>query len=152
MKISPLFLAAMLSLLLVACSEETVPVSYSGLNNTDKSIVSIIVNGEGGVLDAPANGGGAHVCCVIIPKKWRPDLKVNIKWQEDGDWLLDENGMEVIRKGKRVYVPAPWKERTVDIPEYKTMGVFYIVFFPNDEVKVAVSNGYPDVAGISSKN
>ena len=50
MKISPLFLATMLSLLLVACSEETVPVSYSGLNNTDKSIVSIIVNGEGGVF------------------------------------------------------------------------------------------------------
>ena len=50
MKISPLFLATMLSLLVVACSEETVPVSYSGLNNTDKSIVSIIVNGEGGVF------------------------------------------------------------------------------------------------------
>ena len=141
-------LALSLCLFLAACGgDEKIGVSYLGLNYTDKNIVSVVVNGEGGILDVPAQGGGGGiVCCVVIPKKWRPGLKVTIKWQEDGDWLLDEKGKEVIRNGKKVYVPAPWKERTVDIPEYKAMGEFYIVFFPNDEVKVAVSNGLPAIA------
>ena len=51
--------ASTFCLLLVACGgEEKTGVSYSGYNDTDKNIVSIIVNGEGGVLDATAHGGG----------------------------------------------------------------------------------------------
>lgn len=80
------------------------------------------------------------MCCVILPKKWRPGLMATIKWRVDGDWLLDAQGKEVIRDGKRVYVPAPWKERTVEVPKYEgVMGRFYIHFLPKDEVKVAVS-------------
>ena len=66
-------LALSLCLFLAACGgDETVPVSYTGYNNTGKSIVSIIVNGEGGILHAPAHDGGGQVCCVVIPKRWRP--------------------------------------------------------------------------------
>jgi len=138
-------LAITSSLLLAACGEEkTTGVSYGGVNHTDKNIVSVVVNGEGGVLDVIAHGGGgAEMCCVLISNKWRPGLKVTIKWQENGDWLLDEKGKEVLRDGRRIYVPAPWKERTVDIPEYKAIGMFFIHFFPNDEIKVAVSRVFP---------
>ena len=146
MKIFRFPLALSLCLLLAACGEETVPVSYSGFNNTDKSIVSIIVNGEGGILHAPAHDGGGQVCCVIIPKHWRPGLKVTIKWQEGGTFQLDQNGNRLYNNGVPVVIEGPWKERTVDIPEYKTLGVFYIVFFSGDEVKVAVSNGLPAIA------
>ena len=65
--------------------------------------------------------------------------------------MLDDKGERVVRNGIPAVIESPWKERSVDLPEYKALGVFYIVFFPNDEVKVAVSNGYPDIAGISSK-
>ena len=149
MKTTHPIIAAMASILLLisACGEEEkIGVSYFGYNRTDKSIVSIVVNGEGGVLDAPAHDGGGQACCVMIPRKWKPGLMVTIKWQDDGDWLLDANGKEVIRNGKRVYVPAPWKERTVEIPRYDAVAEFYIVFFPKDEIKVAVSNGIPDLA------
>lgn len=147
MKTLFLTITVTLSLLLAACGgEKTTGVSYFGYNNTDKHIVSIVVNGEGGILHAYAHDGGGQVCCVQIPNKWRPGLKATIKWQEDGDWLLDEKGKEVLRDGRRVYVPAPWKERTVDIPEYKEINEFYIVFFPGDEVKVAVSYGLPEIA------
>jgi len=148
MKRTTSIIALVFSLLLAACGdEEKIGVSYLGLNHTDKSIVSVIVNDEGGVLDVSAHGGGGKiVCCVMLPRKWKPGLTATIKWQNDGDWLLDAKGKEVIRNGKRVYVPAPWKERTVEVPKYEAMGEFYIVFFPNDEVKVAVSNGIPDVA------
>ena len=126
--------------LLTACFEEADgAVSYLAVNHTDRSIVSITVNGEGGILGAPAQGGGGEMCCVTLPSKWRPGLKVTIGWENDGDWLLDARGEEVIRDGKRVYVPLPWKTRTVDVPEYKgedAGGRLHIHFLPNDEVKV----------------
>lgn len=127
-------------ILLTACFEEKKEaVSYVAYNHTDDGIVSIIINGEGGILGADPQGGGGEMCCVILPKKWRPGLMATIKWRVDGDWLLDAQGKEVIRDGKRVYVPAPWKERTVEVPKYEEMGRFYIHFLPKDEIKVAVS-------------
>jgi hypothetical protein len=124
------------------CGEDKkAPVSYMAFNHTGRSVVSIIINGEGGIAHAPAYDGGGEVCCVVLPAHWTPGLKATIKWQEDGDWLLDANGHEIIRNGKRVYVPRPFKERTVDVPKYAEgdqMGQFRIHFFPHDEVKVTV--------------
>ena len=135
------------SILLAACGDETVAVSYGGANHTDKSIVSVIVNGEGGILDIRAHTvGGTGMCCVVIPKRWRPGLKVTIKWQEDDIPVFDDKGKRVIKNGIPVVIESPWKERTVEVPDYKTMGEFYIVFFPNEVVKVAVSNGLPAIA------
>ena len=135
-----LFIVLATCILITACfEEEKETVSYVAYNHTDDGIVSIIINGEGGILGADPQGGGGEMCCILLPKKWRPGLKAAIKWRIDGDWLLDAEGKEVIRDGKRVYVPAPWKERTVEVPKYEEMGRFYIHFLPKDEIKVAVS-------------
>src|SRR5258708_7387285 len=77
--------------LLTAClEEETVTLSYLAVNHTAHSVVSFTINGEGGVLNSPPfGGGGKTVCCVILPAKWRPGLKVTIRWENDGDWLKD---------------------------------------------------------------
>ena len=80
------------------------------------------------------------MCCIILPKKWRSGLLATIKWQGGGTYQRDAQGKEIIRDGKRVYVPDPFKERTVEVPKYEgDMGRFYIHFLPKDEVKVAVS-------------
>lgn len=136
-----LSLALLLSVFLAGClEEEKVGLSYHAYNHTDEHIVSIVINGEGGILDAGAHGEGGGVCCVVLPQKWRPGLMATIKWQPEGDWLKDEQGQEVIRDGKKVLVRAPWKERTVEVPKYGSeMGIFFIHFFPNDEVKVLVN-------------
>jgi len=147
-------LAVSLALTLTACfgedkassDEEKVSISYLGVNHTDIPIVSIIINGEGGILNVPAQGGGGkEVCCVTLPKKWRPGLMATIKWREDGDWLKDANGKEVIRDGIRVYVPAPWKTKTVEVPEYTPNDLqhFDIHFLPGDQVLVKASYFYP---------
>lgn len=136
-------LAILASLLLAGClEEEKVGLSYHAYNHTDQHIVAIVINGQGGILDASAHGEGGGVCCVVLPKKWRPGLMATIKWRLEGDWLKDEQGKEVIRDGKKVLVPGPWKEGTVEVPKYdnsKGMGDFYMHFFPNDEVKVLVA-------------
>ncbi|MCE1208760.1 MAG: DUF3304 domain-containing protein [Spirochaetia bacterium] len=134
-------LASLFCLVLLACSsDEKIGVSYHAYNHTDNSIVSIIINGEGGILDATAHGEGGGVCCVVLPKRWRPGLMVKVKWQLDGDWLKDGQGKEVIRDGKKVFVPGPWKEKTVEVPKYdEEMGLFFIHFFPGDKVNVLVN-------------
>jgi hypothetical protein len=144
-------LVVLFSLPLSACSQDKkITVSYKLYNHTSVAINSVIVNGEGGILNAMAYGGGGEACCVVLPSEWRSDLKVTIKWEEDGDWLKDEKGNFVIRDGSKVYVPKPYKEKIVDVPKYaggdKT-GAFRIHIFPNDEVKVTVllyGPGHPD--------
>lgn len=144
-----LLLAILLAIPLAGClEEEKVPLSYLALNHTDKWIVSIVVNGEGGVLDvSPQGGGGKIVCCTMLPKRWRPGLMASIKWQEGGTFKRDKKGAVVTEDGVPVVIESPWKESTVEVPKYdEQMGDFYIIFFPNDEIRVAVSNGIPTLA------
>jgi hypothetical protein len=142
MKKTVLIIALVFSVFLAACGEKEekmVAVDYFGYNHTDKSIVSIKVNGEGGILDASAHGGGGQICCVMIPLKWRPGLTVTIKWQEDSIPVRDAKGKRIYDDGVPVLIESPWKERTVDVPKYEEAENFHIHFLPNDEVKVAVS-------------
>lgn len=148
-KISTRFLqwlvVLLLSALLPGCFEpEKTAVSYAAYNHTDKSIVSIIVNGEGGILNSDAHAGGGEVCCVVIPNKWRSGLGATIKWQEAGTYKKDAKENVIVENGIPVLIKAPWKETTVAIPEYdEQMGQFQMHFFPGDEVKIVVSNYMP---------
>jgi hypothetical protein len=114
-----LFLLLWLSL--GACSESTTAVSYGGINYTDESVDTFTINGEGSGSVYPHSGGNPGVCCIVIPKKWRSGLKATIRWQTNSDEVT-------------------WKTKTVDIPEYKEVGDFFVHFFPNNVVKVLVSN------------
>lgn len=139
--------ALLLCLPLSAClEEETAALPYLGVNHTDKWVSSFLINGEGGVINVPPQGGGGKTtCCVILPKRWRPDLKVTIKWQGGGKWLTDADGKEVIRDGRQVLVEDPWIERSVPVPKYteKDLAHFDVHFLPDDQVQVKVSFYYP---------
>lgn len=138
--------AALLLATLAGCLEaEKEALSYSAINRTDIDIVAIAVNGKGGVLNASAlSGGGDAICCVLLPKKWRSGLTAKIAWQEGGVFKRDERGNVVKERGVPVVIESPWKEKSVEIPRYSdSMGTFYMVFYPNDEVRVAIKNGYP---------
>jgi len=138
-------MALLFSVSLSGCFEpEKSGVSYAAYNHTDKSIVSIIVNGEGGILGSRAHGGGGEICCVVIPNRWRPGLKATIKWQEDDIPVFDTTGKRVVRNGIPVVIESPWKETTVEVLEYdKHLGQFQMHFFPGDEIKIVVSNYMP---------
>lgn len=138
-------LSLTLLLPLAACfEEETVGVSYSANNHTDKWIVSIIINGEGGILGAAPQGQGGGVCCVVLPRKWRPGLRAKIEWIYDSTSLLDAHGKEVIKDGQPVLIAPPWNEKTIEVPQYDDrMGYFQLHIYPNGEVKSVVSNLLP---------
>lgn len=139
-----LLMTVLLPFSLAACSGDgTTGVSYTAYNHTDKSVVSIIINGEGGVLHAPKHAGGAEVCCVVIPDKWHPGLKATIKWQLDGHWVRDKNGNIIEKDGSKQFVEGIWKEKTVDVMQYDKPARLQIHFEPGDQVKVIVSKYDP---------
>ena len=135
---------ALLVFPLSACfEEEQDSVSYQGANHSDKAAVYVTLNGQGGIMIANEHGYSGNICCVNVPKKWRPGIMVTVEWQDEGSWLLDENGKEVLRGGNPILVPAPRKSKTVPLPEYDTPEILWVHFFPNDEVKLVMSKYGP---------
>lgn len=134
-------LVCLIGVVLGACSgDETVAVSYAAYNHTDKSIVSFVINGEGGILAASAHGGGGRMCCVVLPKHWRPGLMATIKWQEDDIPIFNPDGTRKVIDGVPATKESPWKERIVEVPKYEgELGTFFIHIFPGDEVKVLMN-------------
>lgn len=134
---------------LPGCIEEKPPiVGYGAYNHTDEHIVSIVVNGEGGILDAMAHTGGGGVCCVVLPRKWKPGMQAKIQWQMDGKLVRSDMGEYIIDNERKKFIPGLWKEAVVDIPKYseKDLDQMDIHFF-DDRVELhvsAVRMGHPE--------
>lgn len=115
-----------------ACSEtNNVSLELSGLNYTNKWITMFAVDDYGGHGISPNGGGGKFVCCITIPRRWHPGMKVTVRWTGDER------------------IPDSWKERVVEVPRYtkEDMGTFAVHFYPDDTVKVLVTSkieGHPD--------
>ena len=62
--------------------------------------------------------GGTVVAGYPVPRTWTPGMKVKVRWKPNG----------------RGYI-----EKTTTIPRYDAIGMLYVHFFPNDEVRVVVS-------------
>jgi hypothetical protein len=73
-----------------------------------------------------AGGGGRHVCCAMLPEKWRPGLTVEIRW-EVMDWR-----------------DCKWDQyvRRVAVEPYTEAGTLWVHFLANGEVKVVSSGLY----------
>ncbi|MGW8393952.1 DUF3304 domain-containing protein [Pseudoduganella sp. HUAS MS19] len=66
--------------------------------------------------------GGANVCCVMVPRKWYPGMKVPVRW-------------DMPEGSKHVY-----KEKIVEVERYEESGgSLYIHVFPNDAIRVVIS-------------
>ena len=87
----------------------------------------------GSIVDRLASGGDKG-CCLSLPTRWRPGLKVQVQWEE----------------GDRERMYPEIHKRTLDIPRYTQPSDLYVVFYPEHEVEVVVSvgePGHPDWAG-----
>lgn len=142
-----LFALGALCLGLVACAPEKVSISYLAVNHTDEDIVSIVVNGDGGILHALAHGSGGQMCCITLPKQWRPGLTAEIKWQVAGTYQRDAKGNIATDDGVPVVIHRAYKTQTVEVPQYTDndiRGHFDIHIMPGDKVLVKVSFIYPE--------
>jgi len=106
--------------------------SLVGYNHTDRYIAMYVVNGYPGDDILPHGGGGSFVCCISVPREWKPVTTVTVKWTDD-----------------RNANPISWRARVVEVPRYTPEDIsrFAVHFFPGDEVKVLVTTkgpGHPD--------
>ena len=111
---------------------QSVPVAYVSLGCTGHGNVGYIhsyavqetVHGQ--FSRGMVNGlscGGTVAAGYPVPRTWTPGMKVKVRWKP--------NGREHI-------------EKTTTIPRYDEVGMLIVHFFPNDEVRVVVSNYYPE--------
>ncbi len=76
-----------------------------------------------GFLEGPGGKG----CCVSLPTKWQPGMRLKVEWQKS-----DKNMTE---QTKRV--------KTLEIPRYEQPGDLYVLFYPGDEVEIIASSVEP---------
>lgn len=95
--------------------------------------------GESSGGNVSRNGGGASfVCCVELPRKWRPGMNVKVQWSVN-DWS------KAIRSEVAAgnYKSVTFEEFHADtaIEKYDEVGGLYVHFFSDGKVRV-VSSGY----------
>lgn len=119
---------ALSMVLLAGCStssavdDSSYGASVGIVNHTGKFIYSASANGGGGGHMEAWGAGGANVCCVMVPRKWYPGMKVPVRW-------------DMPEGSKHIY-----KEKIVEVERYEESGgSLYIHVFPNDEIRVVIS-------------
>ncbi|WP_454764972.1 DUF3304 domain-containing protein [Cupriavidus campinensis] len=106
--------------------------SIGPVNHTDQYLYGFRVNGAYGANASAYGGDIAGTCCVRLPVVYRPGLTVDITYD-----LLINNGKD-----------DNWKTKTaVPVEPYSEPGSLYVHFFPNDQIRVVVSNWYPSGKG-----
>ncbi|PMZ01956.1 hypothetical protein C1Y08_22900 [Pseudomonas sp. FW306-02-F02-AA] len=147
-------------LMLSACQAESKMLSapVTGYNHTSAAINRFTVNGAGGPNLGPHLGGGAEVCCGVLPRVWNPDLKAIVEWEKDPNAGASVNwpplGTDAYREEYRKHAAKYTRHRAVvGIPQYgEKVCALQVHFLPCDEVKVSTtcftpSNpNYPDKA------
>ncbi len=102
--------------------------SLGGVNHTGQYLYGFSLDGSFGGNASKYGGGNAGICCVRLPRVYRPGLTVDIKYD-----LLINDGKE-----------HNWKmKKGVPVEPYTKSGSVYVHFFPNDQIRVVVSNVYP---------
>jgi hypothetical protein len=100
------------------------------------NIAEFYVNGYDGSNVGREGGGGSKVCCVVLPKKWRPGLVVEVRWAV-GDWSK-ENRAEINAQNYKSITYTCFKAR-VPVEKYETVGRVFVHFFPGGKVRVVSS-------------
>jgi hypothetical protein len=120
------FLSLLLALFLLpavaGCEEDKTAIKFGGYDhNEDVWVAGFTID------DKVGSGIGGFSCCVVIPRKWRPGLKVKISWSYIKN-SVNQN-------------PPPPQEAVVEIQEYnrKDIGHLDVHFYPGHKVKAIVT-------------
>ncbi len=90
-------------------------------NFTDVAVDNLYINDKWGGNSDAHSGGGSGICCVMLPRKWRSDLVVNVKWESDGRWF----------------------KTLAPVPEYKDSADLQIIFHGDHQVMVYLVSYWP---------
>ena len=131
----------LLALLTTGCSfasdDDVTGGNLRGVNHTRQEVSRFSVNGYGGLV-------GGNTCCILLPDKWRPGMKVQVKWKSVDTKNIDFPGYGDEKKfqewQQKIAAHSVNKSAVADVPQYgaKRCGLT-VHFLPCDKVKVTTS-------------
>ncbi|WP_084187015.1 DUF3304 domain-containing protein [Cupriavidus sp. SK-4] len=134
-----LIFACLISVLLSACAsggglstrdddKSYINASLGAVTHPSQYLYGFTINGAFGANASAYGAAGAGTCCVRLPRAYRPGLTVDVKY----DLTLDDGSRH------------NWKiKKGVPVEPYTEPGDVYAHFFPNDVIRVVVSNPGP---------
>ena len=81
-------------------------------------------------------GGGGYTCCVMLPRKWRPGLLVEVRWSVN-DWT-NENRAEIEAGNYRSVAGMAFIAR-VPVERYEVAEHVWVHFFAGGKARVVSS-------------
>lgn len=156
MKLSPLFTRVWLVRLLLAAvavgvliwyiqslratirAESFQAVSITGVHHMgDKfNVAEFYIDGYDGSNVGREGGGGSDVCCVLLPKKWRPGLSVDLRWSVN-DWSHENRAQ--IDAGNDDSVSGMGYIAHVPVERYEVAEHVWVHFYPGGRARVVSS-------------
>jgi hypothetical protein len=85
-------------------------------------------------------GDGGDMCCVLLPKKWRPGLVVEVRWAV-GDWSKESR--PEIDAGNYKSITYSCFKALVPVEKYVTAGRVFIHFFAEGKVRAVTAFAGP---------
>jgi hypothetical protein len=103
----------------------------------DFNISDFYVDGYNGSNVGREGGGGSDVCCVMLPKKWRPGLTVELRWAV-GDWSKEIPAETGFGNYKSITSEGVYKAK-VPVEKYDVPGHVYVHFYAGGKARVVSS-------------
>jgi hypothetical protein len=115
--------------------ETHIPVSITGVHHmgSDYRISDFYVDKYWGGVVGESGGGGGNVCCIMLPKKWRPGLMADVRWEV----------RHIIRSSDpavpKTEETAAFYHAHVPVEKYVEADRFWVHFFPQGRARIVVS-------------
>lgn len=119
-------------------AESFAGVSMTGVHHMgDKfNVAQFYVNGYDGSNVGREGGGGSDVCCVLLPRKWRPGLTVEVRWSVN-DWSRENRAQ--IEADDDSSVGGLGYIAQVPVERYEAAEHVWVHFFSGGKVRVVSS-------------
>jgi hypothetical protein len=115
--------------------DDLVAVDLSGKQHIgpDFNISEFFLNGTNG-FNVGREGGGSDVCCVLLPRQWKPGLSVDLRW-EVANWIESDKAL----KENRDVIPTFKHFRgKVPVEKYERAARVVVHFFEGGKARVVV--------------
>ena len=115
-------------------------VSLTGVHHMgDKfNIPQFYVDGYDGSNVGREGGGGSNVCCVLLPRKWRPGLSVEVRWAIDD--FTRETPAEVALDNFDSVVGGGTYIAQVPVERYEVAEHLWVHFFAGGKARAVSSS------------
>jgi hypothetical protein len=106
------------------------------------NIAQFFLDGVNGFNVGREGGGGSSVCCVLLPREWRPGLSVDLRWGIN-DWS-EEIPAEISAGNYGSVTSGGVYRARVPVEKYDATGTVIVHFFAGGKARVVVGLPGPD--------